>query len=141
MKDIIKDCFKKSGMDFVKDDKAKYLFQLLCDNTKVNETDIISEFLYENGLCLEDLNFYFMNAPIGADVDCRNPAKELHQPAEYLTVEVEVHFEGEEDENFQTVLFEVEIENKRADIAREAKDWCVRKGLVYVDWFLAGVKE
>lgn len=29
--EIVKNCFKKAGMESVKDDRSKYLFKLLCD--------------------------------------------------------------------------------------------------------------
>ncbi len=79
-----------------------------------------------------------MNYPQGANEDPSAPWNEIYQPPEMLTVEVDVYYELDEDEDcFQTVEFTVELENKRADIAREAQDWCRRKGLVYVDWFLS----
>ncbi len=82
-----------------------------------------------------------MNYPQGCNEDIAAPWNDFYQPREFISVEVEVHYKGPEDENFQTVLFTVEVEDKKAEIAREAKDWCRHKGLVYIDWFLTGVKE
>ncbi len=79
------------------------------------------------------------NSPQGANEDPSAPWNEIYQPAEMLTVEVEVWYEDETQDtgaNFQTVTFTVEVENQKANIEREAKEWCQKKGFVYINWFL-----
>ncbi len=80
-----------------------------------------------------------MNCPQGCNEDSAAPWNEIYQPREYLTVDVEVWYEDETQDtnaNYQIVTFTVDVEDQKAEIAYEAKDWCRRKELVYIDWFL-----